>query len=485
MFNDRKSGILCHPTSLPSHWGIGDLGENAYKFIEYLHGEGHGLWQVLPLGPASLTDDCCPYSSYSGFALSELLISPEILQRKGLLPASIEPENSDPKRVQFSQVIASKEKLFRIAFAAFKETPKFEEFCSENSYWLSDFALFVALKKNFSGISWSQWPQGVRDRMDLGAWEKKLDNEIRYQKFLQFEVFSQWEELRVFGHMRGVKIVGDLPIYISGESADVWSHPELFCLEDGKPTLVTGVPPDDFSSTGQLWNHPCYNWDSHKEERFEWWTERFRVALRFVDMIRVDHFRGFCGFWGIPGGDKTAEHGSWLPSPGDELFEAAEKLLGRLPIIAEDLGVITPDVTALRDAFGFMGMKVLQMGFGNVKDNRAFLPHLHTQNFAVYPGTHDNDTLIGWLKTLPKEKYEFLKTYLDVSGEVTPKDLMRLTLSSVAEVAIIPLQDVLGSSERMNHPGTTGAQNWTWRFTENELEKAESLKEIIKLFDRR
>ena len=485
----RASGVLLHPTSLPGPFGIGDLGPQAYAFADFLLSSGQSLWQVLPLGPTGYGDS--PYACYSAFAGNTLLISPEQLVTEGLLNQSelaspLPPANEE---VDFARSHALKDDLLRKAYERYKRTTDtglrsaFETFAQKYTAWLEDYALFRALKDAHDGIAWNKWEPALvrRTPRALARAREQLRDEVEAQMFYQFLVFRQWFALKTYCNENGIQLVGDVPIFVAHDSADVWTNPEEFKLDkNGTPLVVAGVPPDYFSTTGQYWGNPLYDWDRMQQEGFKWWIDRVQATLNVVDIIRVDHFRGFAACWEIPGGDETAERGQWVEAPGRELFTAIRKALGELPIIAEDLGVITPDVVALRDDFGFPGMRILQFGFGGDTKN-IDLPHNYTTNIVAYTGTHDNDTTVGWFQSVAGEgstrtakqieqERTFCLNYLNSNGKEIHWDFIRVLLSSVANTAIVPLQDLLGlgTEARMNLPNSTKG-NWTWRFKAGAL----------------
>jgi len=481
---ERSAGILLHPTSLPGKFGIGDLGSEAYKFIDFLKEAGQTLWQTFPLGPTGYGDS--PYQCFSAFAGNPLLISPEKLKESGLLMEEElnNPPQSDPKKIDYGQAIDYKKSILKKAYYNFRNNSKgldndFEKFCDAQKEWLDDFALFMALKDHHGGAVWSSWEKGLvqRDKKVLAEWEKKLSDEIKYQKFVQFSFFRQWKSLKEYANEKGIKIIGDMPIFIAYDSSDLWANKDLFTVdEEGKLTFVAGVPPDYFSATGQLWGNPLYKWDVMEKDDFIWWRKRFSSLFEVVDIVRIDHFRGFEAFWKIPGDAKTAQNGKWTKAPGEKLFKSLKKHLGELPILAEDLGVITPPVEALRDQFGFPGMKVLQFAFGTKMETK-FLPHNFIQNCVVYTGTHDNDTTRAYFEKekLNKGKndiYEHTQVYLNYFEDGILSELIRVAYASVANIVIIPLQDILklGTEARMNFPSTTGG-NWSWRFTWNQIDE--------------
>ena len=501
----RASGILLHPSSLPGPFGIGDLGPEAYAFADFLAASGQSLWQVLPLGPTGYGDS--PYQCYSAFAGNTLLISPEQLTAEGLLDRSDSVAISlNVERVEFGRVHEVKEALLRKAYERYKRTTDtnlrsaFETFAQRYADWLEDYALFRALKDAHHGVAWNEWEPALvrRTPAALTRAREELQEQVEAQMFYQFLFFRQWFALKLYCNERGIKLVGDLPIFVAHDSADVWTNPDQFKLDkNGTPVVVAGVPPDYFSTTGQLWGNPLYNWDRMLEDGFKWWIKRVEATLNVVDIVRVDHFRGFAASWEIPGGDKTAERGRWVESPGRELFTAIRKALGSLPIIAEDLGVITPDVVALRDEFGFPGMRILQFAFGS--DSRNIdLPHNYAPNVAAYTGTHDNDTTVGWFRSVAGEgstrtakqierERNFCMNYLNTDGKEIHWDFIRALFATVANTAIVPLQDVLGlgTEARMNLPNSIEG-NWSWRFMANALtdEIGARLKTLTELYGR-
>ncbi len=476
----RSSGLLLHPTSLPGPYGIGDLGPLAHYFVDFLAAAGQRLWQVLPLGPTSYGDS--PYQCLSAFAGNPLLVSPDRLIEDGLLPreALVGYPHFSANSVDYENVIPAKQQLLRKSFEHYeKHAPgpqrdRFERFRRARMHqgWLPDFALFAALKAHHDGKCWADWAPELRDRKPAALAEarKVLAQEIRFQEYAQFLFHKQWAELRAHAGQNGIRLIGDAPIFVAYDSADVWAHRDLFELGPaGAPLAVAGVPPDYFSETGQLWGNPLYAWKRHEDTHYEWWIDRVRVLFAAVDVVRLDHFRGFESYWAVPAGEETAVKGTWEPGPAGALFAALEQALGPLAIIAEDLGVITPPVEALRDGCGFPGMKVLQFAFGGGAKN-AFLPHNHQARSVVYTGTHDNDTTVGWYATLPQADRAQIATYLGRKVDDPAWALIHLALGSVADVAIVPMQDVLsaGSDARMNLPGA-GSGNWGWRFQHEAL----------------
>ncbi|NPA92272.1 MAG: 4-alpha-glucanotransferase [Chloroflexi bacterium] len=469
----RASGLLLHPTSLPGPFGIGDLGPEARSFADALARAGCMFWQVLPLGPTGYGDS--PYQTFSAFAGNPYLISPEDLQADGLLtPDDLAHRPAFPTaQVDYAAVIPWKRALLQRAYARFREGhfPHLEAelaaFQKNQQAWLDDFALFMALKEAHQGAPWTAWPEPLRSRdpQALARARTSLADAVGQVVFEQFLFFRQWRALRRFASERGVQFIGDAPIFVAHDSADVWAHPELFCLDEtGQPTVVAGVPPDYFSATGQRWGNPLYCWEAHRQQGYAWWLARLRTLLDLVDVVRLDHFRGFAAYWEVPADAPTAETGRWVPGPGAAFFAAVRDTLGAPPLIAEDLGVITPDVVALREQFGFPGMKVLVFAFDSGPGN-PFLPHNYTSpNFVVYTGTHDNDTAVGWWQRASEEEKDFLRRYLATDGRDVAWDLIRAAWRSVAKWAIAPVQDVLSldNRARMNYPGRLGG-NWAWR----------------------
>ncbi|MCX7595560.1 MAG: 4-alpha-glucanotransferase [Fischerella sp.] len=493
----RASGILLHPTSFPSRFGIGDLGTGAYRFIDFLQESQQQCWQVLPLGPTGYGNS--PYMSYSAMAGNPLLISPEKLQQEGLLEEEdfAHLPEFPTERVDFQLVVDAKTSLLKKAFAKFKTNAKheqqqaFTDFCHSKADWLDDYALFMALKDAQQSASWHTWEPEIAKRQPgaIAAVQQKLAEEIFYHKFTQYEFFRQWSQLKAYANECRIQIIGDIPIYVAHDSADVWANPDIFCLDEetGEAELMAGVPPDYFSATGQLWGNPVYDWEKLQKQDFKWWVQRFEAMLDYVDIIRIDHFRGFEAFWGVPKGEETAVNGKWIKAPGEELFKTIKQKLGKLPVLAEDLGTITPDVEALRDKFEFPGMKVLQFAFGSDSSN-PYLPFNYTRNAVVYTGTHDNDTTVGWFNQASDWEKRNLLLYLGcISPDGVHWDLIRLALSSIANLAIVPLQDILGldSQARMNFPSKAEG-NWEWRYQEHALmpELSNKLKTLTTLYGR-
>jgi 4-alpha-glucanotransferase len=502
----RSSGILLHPTSLPGRFGIGDLGDEAYRFADWLAAAGQVYWQIMPLGPTGYGDS--PYSSFSAFAGNTLLVSPEKLFEDGLLaPSDIEPAPDLPsEHVDYGKVIEYKRALLERAFQNFKAKMKTDEavrrdydgFQQFAAVWLEDYALFAALKDEHGGAPWNEWQPGLarREPAALEGARRAFGERIYAHKFFQYAFFQQWLRLKRYANEKGVRVIGDMPIFVAHNSADVWSQPPLFKLkEDGGPAFVAGVPPDAFSETGQLWGNPLYDWERMREDNFAWWVDRVRETLKLVDVVRLDHFRGFAAYWEVPAEHETAEHGRWVEAPGRELFGALKEALGGdPPIIAEDLGTITPDVHALRDEFGFPGMRVLQFAFGG-DPHDTHLPHEYTRASVAYTGTHDNDTAVGWLAQRSREdagedekrERENCLKYLATEGREINWDFIRAVQMSVADISVVPLQDVLGlgSEARMNTPASAEG-NWAWRFRGGALtdDLRERLRETTATYGR-
>lgn len=498
---ERSAGVLLHPTSLPGRYGIGDLGDSAYHFVDFLVAAKQRLWQVLPLGPTGYGDS--PYQSFSAFAGNPLLISPDRLVIDGFLPAEAVEDVPEfpPAAVDFGSVIEYKNALLRLAHEHFLANghddhhAAFDRFCQNTAYWLDDYALFMALKQHHNeheGGVWNTWPKPIAKRQvrAMKQWTKDLAGEIALHKFLQFLFFKQWLELKAYANRNGVKIIGDLPIFVANDSADVWAHPNLFHLDkNGSPSVVAGVPPDYFSETGQRWGNPLYNWNKVAENGYSWWIQRIHMNLVQTDIVRIDHFRGFEAYWEIPASEPTAVIGRWVKGPEAALFDAIQAKLGELPIIAEDLGVITPEVEALREQFGFPGMRILQFAFGGER-NSSFLPYNYVRNTVVYTGTHDNETTLGWYLNATEDERDHVRRYTVSSGRDIVWDLIRLAYASVADIAIIPMQDlfVLGNEARMNYPGREGGW-WQWRYTKEMFSArapgvAMGLTELAQLYGR-
>jgi len=503
----RSSGILLHPTSLPGPFGIGSLGDEALQFIDFLAQTGQKAWQVLPLGPTGYGDS--PYQCFSAFAGNPLLISLHRLLSEGWLAESdlIDAPAFPDAFVDYGEVIRYKLALLGRSFEIFDqkasadERDAFDAFCAAHRRWLDDYALFMAVKDLHGGVAWTRWDPEMASRQPAAVQrlERRLAREIRSFKYVQYQFFSQWNAIKAYCHDRDIRIIGDVPIFVAHDSADVWSRRELFDLEpDGTPRIVAGVPPDYFSATGQLWGNPIYHWDAIAQSGFRWWVDRLRAALSLVDVVRLDHFRGFEAYWEVPGRAATAADGRWVKGPGAALFDRLREELCDLPIIAENLGVITAPVEDLRNRYGFPGMAILQFAFGTDPQAPDFKPHNYPRNLVVYTGTHDNDTIAGWwnseeagdstrsLEDVKKEK-DFARKYLATDGCDIHWVFIRAVLSSVAQLAVIPLQDVLGlgSEARMNTPSKP-IGNWRWRYDPAELtpEVRERLREMTSIYDR-
>ncbi|MFC1590248.1 4-alpha-glucanotransferase [Candidatus Omnitrophota bacterium] len=485
--SERRSGVLLHISSLPSTYGIGDFGQKAYEFADFLADTKQKLWQILPLNPTNPVCDNSPYHSTSAFAFNPLLISPELLVRDGLLKKKdIEsPPKFPKKKVDFGSVIEFKQKLLLRAYENFRKRNKNNdllEICTKNE-WVEDFALFMALKSHHKDVSWHEWaPEAKnRDREFLQSKREELSWEIGKHYFYQHIANTQWNSLKQYCNKKEISIIGDIPIYVDYDSADVWSNPELFKLDSEKrPYAVAGVPPDYFSKTGQLWGNPIYNWDVIKDRGFEWWIKRIRHNLSNVDILRIDHFRGLVGYWEIPAGEKTAMNGKWVQAPANEFFTKLTGEFRGMPFIAEDLGIITDDVNATKERFGFPGMKVLLFAFGDDFPNGTYLPHNIEKHCIMYTGTHDNNTTRGWYENdaTPQEK-DRLRKYLGEKINISslPWELVRMAMMSTADTVIIPMQDILGLDKeaRMNRPFlATG--NWQWRISPGLLKSSVSNK---------
>ena len=517
----RASGVLLHPVSLPGTAGIGTLGKYSYKFVDWLCSAGQSIWQVLPIGPTGYGDS--PYASFSTFAGNPLLIDIETLVEQGFLTAeqAAQPEwIKSEGSIDYCAVVYWKIPLLKAAAASFLKNAeksllkKFDKFKKENEFWLHNFAVFMSIKEfydkkaadeNVRGAMWSNyWPKklAVCNEKAVAEWAETHLEEIEVFKTIQFFFFTQWMELKEYANRKGISIVGDIPIFVAADSADVWANQKLFQLDkSGKSTAVAGVPPDYFSVTGQLWGNPLYNWKAMEKDGFAWWIQRIKANLRYADYIRIDHFRGFEAYWSVPAGEETAVNGKWIKGPDHKLFSAIKAALGDIPIIAEDLGVITDEVRKLRDDFCLPGMKILQFAFGDTFDKEAFLtnaflPHMYSENCVVYTGTHDNDTLMSWLGTIPAEQKHLIMEYLNINADthcgVDDSQLcdllIREAFSSVARFAVIPMQDILhiGTEGRMNTPSTSDGRNWVWRMSEAQFstEKAEWLKRLSHLYGR-
>ena len=470
----RSSGVLMHISSLPSPYGIGTMGKEARKFVDFLDKSGQKYWQILPICPTSYGDS--PYQSFSSFAGNPYFIDLEILCREKLLKkAECEsfPWGSNPHYVDYGVMYNSRYALLKKAYVRFmkKQPEDFASFCEKEAEWLEDYALFMALKDAHGGIAWFEWEKELKTREQKALSEAKetYADDILFYKMLQYLFFKQWWALKEYVNEKGIEIIGDVPIYVAGDSADVWANPAQFYLDENlDPIDVAGCPPDAFSADGQLWGNPLYNWDRHREYGFNWWIDRIKSATSLYDVVRIDHFRGFEGYYSIPYGDKTAENGQWLKGPGIELFNAVKNELGDLPIIAEDLGFLTEDVHKLLRDSGFPGMKVLEFAF-DPREESNYLPYTYNSNSVVYVGTHDNNTVLGWIDELDEDTLEFCKKYIDSEDDIVWK-LIKTAMASVSDTAIIQMQDYLelGSEARMNTPSVLGG-NWQWRMGKNDL----------------
>jgi 4-alpha-glucanotransferase len=492
----RRSGILLHPTSLPSHGGIGDLGPAAYAFADFLQAAGQRLWQILPLNPVGLGNS--PYSAISAFAGNPLLISLETLAKHDWIkPQELKSLPNKGGPIDFKSVYSHKLPLLRTAARNFQAKPRdsfgehdrFEHFCKENAWWLEDFVLFDCLRTHYGAQSWNRWPHDIAARSPeaLARVRKDFADQLQVERILQFAFFEQWGGLRKYCAERDIRIVGDVAIFVNFDSADVWTHPEIFSLNPRlEPEIVAGVPPDAFSKTGQRWGNPLYRWDVLKSRGYDWWIQRMKWALTTCDIIRLDHFRGFQQYWEIPGHEPTAIHGKWVDGPKDDLFNTLRSALGDLPFIAEDLGLITPDVVELRMRLGMPGMKVLQFGFSD-RGAHIYLPHKYESNCAAYTGTHDNDTTLGWWKELSEAERKQVRAYVGEQQDGINWALIRAVEASPAVFAIVPLQDVLGlgNEARMNTPSRV-EDNWGWRFQPDALktELAKKMHAIADVSDR-
>jgi len=498
MFNQRGSGILLHFTSLPSPFGIGDFGPWSYRFADFLAETKQSYWQCLPLNPTGVEYGNSPYHSNSAFGFNPLLISPELLAHEGALTqADLEPLPSFSRNcVEFERVVSYKHRLLSVAYDRFKRegrSGEYRNFCSQQASWLDDFALFVALKEEFTGRPWNEWPDPLRNRDPeaLRRARETLSERIQEQKFFQHLFFRQWSSLKKYCAARGIKLIGDVPIYVVYDSADVWMHPDLFNLDHEKrPVTVAGVPPDYFSKTGQLWGNPVYRWEALQRTGYEWWTRRIRHNLSLFDVVRVDHFRGFMAYWEVPASETIAVNGQWVDAPGMDFFTRLSSVFPELPIIAEDLGTITPDVWAAMEHFGFPGMKVLLFAFDESLPRNAYAPHNHTRNSVVYTGTHDNNTSKAWFeRELGEEGRVRLSRYVgrEVTVDNVHRELIRLAMMSVADTTILPMQDLLGLGEwaRMNRPALEKG-NWQWRLAPEQVTAplAKELLEMTELYGR-
>lgn len=495
----RTSGILLHPTSLPGPFGIGDLGHSARRFVDFLAAAGQGLWQMLPLGPTGYGES--PYQCTSAFAGNPLLISPELLVDGGWLgPEDLDAPDFSSHQVDFHAVIPWKRALIARAVHAFQEQASetdredYHAFREAHADWLDDFALYHALKVHHGHRPWTEWRVDLarREPEALEHWSKAHARELDAQRLIQYFFFTQWSGLRAYANSRGVRLIGDMPIFVAHDSSEVWTHREWFQLDEaGHPTVIAGVPPDYFSATGQRWGNPLYDWPKVAADGYSFWVQRMRRVLELVDLVRIDHFRGFAGYWEIPAEEETAVNGRWMPGPGMALFDALRATLGEgLPLIAEDLGVITEDVEVLRDGLDLPGMAILQFGFEDTEGGfgrSSFLPHNHRRSLAVYTGTHDNNTLLGWWALRDPATRHNAMLYLNSDGSEIHWDFIRSALGSVAALALFPMQDVLGLGAEacMNRPGTSEG-NWLWRYRDDMLtdDAAERLRVLSRIYGR-
>ena len=474
----RKSGILMHITSLPSPYGVGTMGKEAYKFIDFLKKAGQQYWQILPVTPTGYGDS--PYQSCSTYAGNHYLIDLDLLVEEGLLKKKEVTKinwSEDPARVNFGHLYNHRLDVLRLAYGRFQPDEAFDAFCHSNDSWIWDFAMFMALKAQHGGKPWYQWEDPLKFRDDAAltdAWYA-LEAEIRFYCFIQYVFHSQWEALRNYAHKNGVQIIGDVPIYVPYDSADVWSNPHLFYLDEKlDPVAVAGCPPDGFNADGQLWGNPLYRWDIHKQENFSWWVQRMAAAGKRYDMVRIDHFRGFESYWAVPYGDDTARNGKWMPGPGMDFVEAMHQQLPEVAMIAEDLGFLTKEVKELQKASGYPGMKVLLFAF-DTREPSDYLPHSYIPNTVCYTGTHDNVTTRQWFENAPKAAVKYAREYLRITREEGDVwGMIRAAMATVSELCVIPMQDYLelGGEARMNFPGTQSGANWTWRADKGYLNAA-------------
>lgn len=490
----RKSGILLPVASLPSDYGIGSFSKEAYEFVDRLSQAGQSYWQILPLGPTSYGDS--PYQSFSTFAGNPYFIDLEDLIERGYLTEK-ECKSFDfgekEQEIDYDKLFRNRFSLLRIAYerSGICEDPGFKAFVKENAYWLEDYGLYMALKELFGHVCWADWDEDIKRREPeaLERYKEKLQETISFYQFQQYIFKLQWKQLKSYANEKGIKIIGDIPIYVAFDSSDAWANPELFQFDkEGNPVAVSGCPPDSFAATGQLWGNPLYRWDYHKETGYDWWMRRMEACFERYDVVRIDHFRGFDEYYSIPYGEKTAENGKWEKGPGYDFFAVMKKKLGKKPVIAEDLGFLTPSVLKLVKKSGYPGMKVLQFAFDS-REESDYLPHNYVKNCVVYTGTHDNDTVIGWYQAISKKDKKLCQSYLNLRGRKVQInwEMIRCAMSSVADTAIIPMQDYLGlgSEARMNTPSTLG-NNWRWRMKKDDFTKelAKEIKDMTKLYGR-
>jgi 4-alpha-glucanotransferase len=495
----RRNGILLHVTSLPSEFGIGDLGRGAYTFADFLADSSQTLWQVLPFNPSSPACGNSPYCSFSAFAGNPLLVAPDLLVEDGYISSSdlSRAPSFDSAKVDYEKAAVFKSRILGIAYEKFKEMPdegcRYENFVNANAHWLDDYALFMSLKDHFSGGPWNEWPPAIRDRTQpaLDEWTEKLADSVKREKFNQFVFFRQWSALKSYCNQKHIQVIGDIPIYVSYDSADVWANSEYFKLDsDKRPAFVAGVPPDYFSDTGQLWGNPVYSWDKLKETSYEWWIRRMEHNLKSFDMVRLDHFRGFVAYWEVPAAEKTAVNGKWVKTPAGEFFRMLLRRFPSIPIIAEDLGVITPEVREIMSEHQLPGMKVLLFAFGGDTSTNPYIPHNHVENCVVYTGTHDNNTVKGWFEHDATEiEKENLNAYFggEFDENTCVEQLVRTAMMSVASTSIIPIQDFLelGAEARMNTPSVAFG-NWEWRVAAAQLtpDLSAKISNLTKLYGR-
>lgn len=492
MYRQRRCGVLLHPSSLPGPEGVGTFGSDALRFVDFLFASGQSLWQVLPLGPTGYGNS--PYSAYSAFAGNPLLLDLAVIAAEGDLDPARLPAAAAGDRVDFDLVYAQKVPLLEQAAVSFlasepdERKREFWQFC-DNTFWLHDYALFRAAKNHFAGKEWHSWPAELarRDVAAVDRYSRKLGSAIGVEKYLQWQFYRQWNSLKRYANDRGISIIGDAPIFVAHDSVDVWCNQHLFKLNaKGRPLVVAGVPPDYFSTTGQRWGNPLYDWEKSAADGYGWWLSRIRNDLKLYDVVRIDHFRGFEAHWEIPCSHRTAAHGRWVKGPGENFFAVVQQALGSLPLIAEDLGLITPEVEQLRDAFSLPGMKILQFAYGGGASN-PYLPHNYDPNCVVYTGTHDNDTTTGWYANLDPGEKQRVRDYLRCRDADVCAAMVRAALASVARYAVLPVQDLLGlgSESRMNRPGVASG-NWGWRLRGGELTEhlAEGLREEVGLYNR-
>jgi len=495
METTRSSGILLHITSLPGKYGIGTLGKEAYGFVDFLVESGQKVWQILPLGHTGYGDS--PYQCYSAFAGNPLLIDLDKLVDEGLLKKEDLPDNIyfDDDIVDFGKVHTTKYPLLHKAYENHKKhgnklrSVKFENFCGKNVKWLEEYAFFMALKKHFKGVAWTQWEHDIKFKMhdSVNYYREHLKDDINYYRFIQYLFYKQWLELKTYANLNDIKIIGDIPLYVAFDSSDAWGNPEIFDFDEHlNPVNVAGVPPDYFSETGQLWGNPLYKWETLKNTGYQWWIDRIEANFTLYDILRIDHFRGLAAFWSVPFGEETAINGIWVEAPGEDMLKTVLDTLGSLNIIAEDLGVITPDVVALREKFNMPGMKILQFAFDSGEEN-DFMPHTYNKNCVVYSGTHDNDTTLGHFNHSKESDKELMADYFGVNKKDPAWSFIKLAWSTVANIAIAPMQDVLrlDTNARMNFPGKASGY-WKWRYAKNMLtsDHADDLLKLTRLYGR-